>query len=296
MRIYPIIKLLRIPVSYYLTPVFLFAFSMANTWNYENSILLFIALHLFIYPASYAYNSFMDQDESSIGGLKNPPKAGIEMLYMSILFDFIGLWICYYLSADLCYAVLVYVLASRMYSWHGIRIKKYAFLSFLTVVFFQGAYMFSIVYVFCQNISFSEAILQENYAMPALISSLIVAGIYPISQIFKHKSDARAGIHSFSMWLGIRGTFEFSGFCQLAVTFLIGYHFIDSNQSHLFYVFIIFLFPVLAYFLWWASKVWNDPKQVNYRYTMLFNKFASSFLDLYFISVIVIKSFPELPI
>ncbi|MDP1727080.1 MAG: UbiA family prenyltransferase [Bacteroidota bacterium] len=296
MQIYPIIQLLRIPVSYYLTPVFLFAFSMAGTWNYENSILLFIALHLFIYPASNAYNSFMDQDVSSIGGLKNPPKAGKEVLYVSILFDFIGLWICYYLSAGLCYAVLVYVLASRMYSWHGIRLKKYALLSFLTVVFFQGAYIFSIVYVFCQNISFSEAILQENYAMPALISSLIAAGIYPLSQVYKHKSDAKAGIQSFSMWLGIRGTFEFSAICFAAVALLMGYHFIGSNQSHLFYVFIIFLFPVMAYFLWWAGKVWNDPKQTNYRYTMLFNKFASSFLNLYFISVFVIKNLPELPI
>lgn len=296
MQIYPLIQLLRIPISYYLSPVFLFAFSMANTWNYENSIFLFIALHLFIYPASNAYNSFMDQDESSITGLKNPPKAGKGVLYVSILFDFIGLWICYYLSAGLCYAVLVYVLVSRMYSWHGIRLKKYAFLSFISVVFFQGAYIFTVVYVFCQNISLSEAILQENFSMPALISSLIVAGKYPLSQVYKHKSDAKAGVHSFSMWLGIKGTFEFSSICFVAVALLMGYHFIDSKQSHLFYVFIIFMFPIVAYFLWWTAKIWYDPKQVNYRYTMLFNKFAASFLNLYFISVFVIKNFPELPI
>ncbi len=296
MRIYPVLQLLRIPFSYYLTPVFLFAISMADSHDSERVILLFIALHLFIYPASNAYNSFMDQDESSIGGLKNPPKAGREVFYASILFDFIGLALCYYLSPGLCYAVLLYVIVSRLYSWHGVRLKKYPLIGFLTVIIFQGAYIFAIVFIFSQRLPVSDIILQVNFAFPALISSVNLAGIYPLTQVYQHKEDAKAGDQSFSMWLGIRGTFEFSAACFAISGIMMGYHFIGSNQSHLFYVFILFLFPVMAFFFWWAGKVWNDPTQANFRYTMLMNKFAATFLNLYFICVIVIRHFNELPL
>jgi hypothetical protein len=33
---------------------------------------IFIILHLLVYPASNGYNSYMDRDETPIGGLKNP--------------------------------------------------------------------------------------------------------------------------------------------------------------------------------------------------------------------------------
>ncbi len=123
-----------------------------------------------------------------------------------------------------------------------------------------------------------------------------IAGIYPLTQVYQHKADAKAGDFTFSRWLGIRGTFEFSGVCFGVVAFLMGYHFIGTNQSHLFYVFILFIFPVMAYFIWWAGKVWADPTQANFRYTMLLNKFAATFLNLYFLCVMVINYFHELPV
>ncbi|MBC7383464.1 MAG: UbiA prenyltransferase family protein [Bacteroidia bacterium] len=296
MPVYHVIQLLRIPFSYYLTPVFLFALSMAETYNMDKIVLLFIALHLFIYPASNAYNSFMDQDESSVGGLKNPPKAGNEVFYVSIVFDLIGLGICYYISIYLCFLVLGYVIVSRAYSWHGIRLKKYPLISFLTVFVFQGAYIYALVFVFTQDLPLYEIILQNNFAIPALISSMNLAGIYPLTQVYQHKADEKAGDYTFSRWLGIRGTFEFSAVCFAVVAILMGYHFTGTNQSHLFYIFMLFIFPVVAYFLWWAAKVWMDVKQANFRYTMILNKVASTSLNLYFLSIIAIKHFHELPL
>ena len=37
-----------------------------------NAALIFVILHILVYPASNGYNSYMDRDEGSIGGLKNP--------------------------------------------------------------------------------------------------------------------------------------------------------------------------------------------------------------------------------
>ena len=125
---------------------------------------------------------------------------------------------------------------------------------------------------------------------------MIIAGVYPLTQVYQHKADAKAGDFTFSMWLGIRGTFEFSAICFAVVGALFGYHFIGTNQSHLFYVFFIFIFPVIAFFFWWARKVWIDPTFANFRYTMILNKFAAIFMNLYFICVMIIKYYHELPV
>lgn len=56
---------LRIPFSLFLMPVFLFATSQAESINFREWFLAFVAIHLFLYPASNAYNSYFDRDEGT---------------------------------------------------------------------------------------------------------------------------------------------------------------------------------------------------------------------------------------
>ncbi|MDB5281229.1 MAG: 1,4-dihydroxy-2-naphthoate octaprenyltransferase, partial [Bacteroidota bacterium] len=64
---------LRIPFSLFLFPVFCFAVSQSPEINWVNTLVIFVALHFFIYPGSNVYNSYMDEDKGSIGGLEKPP-------------------------------------------------------------------------------------------------------------------------------------------------------------------------------------------------------------------------------
>ena len=105
------IILLRIPFSYFLMPVFLFAVSQVNDINWLNTIICFFVLHLFIYPASNGYNSYMDQDETSIGGLEHPPKATKQLFYISILFV-----VLLYRSFFLASNSLLYLKSSKAYN------------------------------------------------------------------------------------------------------------------------------------------------------------------------------------
>ncbi len=288
--------LLRIPFSFYLTPVFFFAFALCETPDPIKMAVLFVALHLFIYPASNAYNSYMDQDEGSIGGLKNPPKAGKLVLWLSFIFNLIGLSLVYFFLGKLAvFLLFIYVLASTLYSWKVVRLKRYALISFLTVMFFQGAFVYSLVFLFGQISSFDNALLQANYLLPAIISSVLIAGVYPMTQIYQHKADKKNGDHTLSMLLGIRGTFEFCGLAFGLAGGLLGYHYFSLQQSHLFYLFLLFNFPIVSFFTWWAFKVWDDPSQANFRYTMMLNKTSSIVMVLYFLSVYFIKHTHELP-
>ena len=66
------IQLLRFPFSFFLLPVYLFALSQVPSPHWGHALLIFFILHLLVYPASNGYNSYMDRDESSIGGIKQP--------------------------------------------------------------------------------------------------------------------------------------------------------------------------------------------------------------------------------
>ena len=70
---------LRIPFSFFLLPVFLFAAAIVDVFDWGNFWMLFFILHFLVYPASNGYNSYFDKDEESIGGLKNPPKVSKEL-------------------------------------------------------------------------------------------------------------------------------------------------------------------------------------------------------------------------
>ena len=125
---------LRIPFSLFLFPIFCFALSQAIVVHWTNTIIIFISLHFFIYPGSNAYNSYMDKDEGSIGGLKTPPPVTVKLFYASIIMDILGLVLCLLVGAWLLLFMLMYVAISRAYSWRGIRLKKYPILGWLVVV------------------------------------------------------------------------------------------------------------------------------------------------------------------
>src|SRR5206468_3862777 len=96
----------------------------------------------------------------------------------------------------------------KAYSYDKIRLKKYPFISTITVVFFQGFFTFLMVQLgsgIPASIYFSGANL-----ILALVSSLFLCGSYPLTQVYQHKEDRKRGDETLSLKLGLRGTFLFS--------------------------------------------------------------------------------------
>lgn len=280
------LKLLRIPFSFFLMPVFLFALACIENINITHAIIAFIALHVFIYPASNGYNSYMDNDTESIGGLKNPPKPSKNLFYASFIFDCIGLALCLCLSLTFALLIMLYVLASRAYSFKGIRLKKYPFASWITVSFFQGSYLFAILYFFLS--SNVQLVLFPSFIF--FVPSLLIGATYPLSQIYQHKQDKASGDFTLSLLLGYKGTFIFSAILFLIATglFFMQTEIITPNLLH-FYWFQAFLAPVVIYFLWWAYKVFNQYNYANFENTMRMNMLSSFMLSTYFLLEIAVK-------
>lgn len=278
------IKLLRIPFSFFLMPVFFFALSQTANINAANAFICFFVLHLFIYPASNGYNSYMDQDETSIGGLEHPPKPTRKLFYTSILFDAIGLTLSLLISFNFFICVALYILASRAYSYKSIRLKKYPLTGFLTVVFFQGAFTFWMVYS-AINTGVSE--VNSTLLTAMFACSFLIAGVYPLTQVYQHEADYASGDFTISYKLGVTGTFVFTAIMFLIANGLFYFYFNSIQQPGYFIFFQLFLLPVVLHFLQWFIKAYRDKTQASFKNMMRMNFIASICLNLCFILLVI---------
>src|SRR5215203_368041 len=130
------VQLLRFHFSFFLLPVFLFAISQLPAVNWSITFLIFLILHVLVYPSSNGYNSYMDRDETPIGGLEKPMQPTRQLFYMSLVMDAVAILASLFIHLIFALGILLYIIASRAYSYRGIRLKKYPFTGFFTVFIF----------------------------------------------------------------------------------------------------------------------------------------------------------------
>lgn len=213
----------------------------------------------------------MDQDEGSIGGLKNPPKATRSVYFLSILLDIAAVVISLLISVQTSLGILLYITASRLYSYRKIRIKQFAIGGWLTVMIFQGGFTYWLTQI---------AIGQSNYQWLAIIaSSLLIGGIYPLTQIYQFEADAKDGVKTISMLLGYKGTFILTIVMFALANLCLWFHFDARNQPAHFGIITLLLIPVIVYFLKWLFAVWKNTTAANFEHTMRMNLIASSCLN-----------------
>jgi 1,4-dihydroxy-2-naphthoate polyprenyltransferase len=277
---------LRFPFSFYLLPVFLFALSQAHFINWINVIIAFVILHLLIFPSCNGYNSFQDKDESSIGGLKYPPKVTIDLYYTTLLMDVTGILCALLVSIYFSTSILIMVLASRAYSYRKLRLKKYALTGFLTVFIFQGAFVY-----LSSSIAISKFSLEHLFSFSNIIcmsiASLFIGSIYPLTQIYQHKADLKDGVESISYKLGFAGTFIFSALLFTTAALLMFYYFNLRHQMAALTLFFLITLPVILWFILWFLKTIKNNFNANYENTMIMTIVTSGCMNLYFLVLIL---------
>ncbi|MEP7142431.1 MAG: UbiA family prenyltransferase [Ferruginibacter sp.] len=278
------IQLLRFHFSFFLMPVYWFALSQTATINTIHAILIFIILHLLVYPASNGYNSYMDRDTESIGGIKKPMQPTRQLFYTSILLDATGILLSCFISKWFVMGIILYILASRAYSFRGIRLKKYPIIGYLTVIFFQGAVTFFLVY---HGSSTGKTLIVPPAGMIA--ASLLIGGFYPLTQIYQHRQDKEDGVTTLSMLLGYKGTFIFTAIVYFFAVSVLAFLLISNLQQNSFLIIQIFFLPVIVYFVWWFKKVAANISGANFVYTMRMNVLASICTNTAFIVLFLIE-------
>ena len=278
------IQHLRIKFSVFLMPIYFFALGQINKINILHAVLIFIILHLFIYPASNAYNSYMDNDKGSIGVVEKPMTPTKQLFYVSIFLDSIGLISAFFISYYFALALMLYIAASRSYSYRGIRLKKYPIISFITAIVFQGG----VVYVMVHH--GSSVVKPVNFSfLPAVASMLMVGSFYPLTQIYQHDQDKNDGVITLSMKLGYTGTFVFSAICYFLSMVFMGYYFAENLELDRFLVLMLCMFPTLLFFLWWFIAVKKNTAAANFKNAMRMNWIAACCSNVGFLVILLMK-------
>jgi 1,4-dihydroxy-2-naphthoate octaprenyltransferase len=283
MKIYPsTFQLLRFHFSFFLMPVYWFAMSQLLHPDMRRAILVFFIIHFLLYPSSNGYNSYMDRDEESIGGLKTPPAPTRQLYYTTLMMDLLAAMLGLFISIYFYIGTILYILASRAYSARRIRLKSYPVPGYLTVIIFQGALIFFMVYHGADS-----GLTLQVPVLGMIAASLLIGGFYPLTQIYQHAADARDGVRSLSAVLGYRGTFIFSGTVYGIAFAILSFYFLESLEIKELQVFATCMIPVIVYFMYWAGKVWRDPAQASFGHTMRMNLIASFCTSLGFIVVLL---------
>lgn len=267
-------------------PVYWFALSQTSEINVMHAIFIFIILHLLVYPASNGYNSYMDRDTGSIGGIKNPKQPTKQLFHASVVLDTMAIISSYFISLYFMLGIIAYILASRAYSYRGIRLKKYPIIGYLTVIIFQGGLTFFLV---MHGSSIDKTL---NIPIIGIITAcLLIGGFYPLTQIYQHKQDREDGVISISSMLGYNGTFIFTGVVYLLAMGCLAFYLISNFKQNNFFIIQIFFVPILVYFLWWFKKVYNDQKEANFKNTMRMNLLASFWSNCAFITLLILEKY-----
>ncbi len=274
---------LRIPFSYFLLPVYLFSLSVSPNLNESRMLWVFIILHLFLYPASNGYNSYFDKDEESIGGLKTPPPVNKGLYALALLFDGLalvfGIW---KINIVFTLMLLVYGLISKAYSHPAIRLKKYPILGWFAAGLFQGFFTFIMCYIGINNFSL-ENTLNAHVLLPAILTSIMLWGNYPMTQVYQHKEDLKRGDITLSIKLGIRGTFIFTSIVFMVAVAGFIFYFLEFFSMKYAVHFLFALMPVLVYFTFWFFKILKKESNADYKHMMGLNFISATCLSAFFI-------------
>ena len=272
---------LRVPFSFFLLPVFWFALSQSPQPDTGRTWAVLLIIHLLLYPASHAYNSYYDKDEESIGLLATPPPVDRTLWGVAWGLDAFALVLGAWVGWPFVGYLLVYGFISKAYSNDRIRLKKYPVLSWLLVGSCQGGLTFLATYQAINQVSIAT-LMQPHLLLAALICSLNILAIYPITQVYQHAEDGRRGDMTMSRWLGIRGTF----WCTALIFGLamVGFFVFFRGQAP-FYGLQLCLLPATLFFIVWYRRVHQNPAAANYRSAMRMTLLAGIGLNLFFIGM-----------
>jgi 1,4-dihydroxy-2-naphthoate polyprenyltransferase len=228
----------------------------------------------------------MDRDTSSIGGLKNPLQPTRQLFFVTVCLDIIAVSLSFFVTWIFALGIFLYILASRAYSYRGIRLKKFPVAGYLTVIVFQGAVTFFLVFHGSTN---NHTLHVPGLSM--LAASLLIGGFYPLTQIYQHEEDLKDGVKTISYQLGYKGTFIFTGIVYAFAFCMLGLQFFLNLEIKEFFVLQVFMLPVLVYFFIWFRKVLKNKKEANFKNTMRMNLLASVCTNLGFITILIMHLF-----
>lgn len=190
---------LRLPFQLLLSPIYLYGVLAGTTWTPtpEARPLLdpavglgWLALHVFLYGGTTAFNSYYDRDEGPVGGLRHPPRVDEGLLPFSLAVQAAGLVPALAVGPAFTAAWGCLFLVFAAYSHPAVRLKARPAAALAAIAFGQGALGFAAGWL---AVAPAEGLVSRSAAQGALATALVVTGLYLVTQSYQVGEDARRG-------------------------------------------------------------------------------------------------------
>ena len=270
---------LRLPFQILLAPVFLWGWLLAGGGLTASVLLGFVAFHVFLYGGVTAFNSYYDRDEGPVGGLERPPPVVPELLPFSLAVKAAGWLLAAAVNWPFFWTYAGFALLSFAYSHPRIRLKAHPIASIATVAVGQGVLAFLGGWTAIRGEASSA--LSPAGAFGALAATLLILGLYPLTQLYQIEEDRARGDRTIAVAWGARGSFAFALACQAsggAAMVLVLFQRYGLGDALLAAIALAVQFAAVAR---WAAGF--DPDRVlgNYRHVMRLNRLTTAGLVLY---------------
>jgi 4-hydroxybenzoate polyprenyltransferase len=207
---------LRLAFSLVLTPLFIWGVYLAlpRPLSWAHILLAYLIVHVPLYGGMNAFNSYFDRDEGPIGALAEPPPVDQMVLLVAIGCKAValvaGLWL------DLRFGLLVGVgvLFSVLYSHPRWRWKERPAIAAAAIFVCQGILGVLWGWVAATWAAGETTLAVSDFWPRGWIETAGVLGaagwtlgFYPLTGAYQIDSDARRGIRTLAVALGVTGCF-----------------------------------------------------------------------------------------
>lgn len=284
---HPWVRHLRLPFNLLLSPLYLWGVLLAGGGLRSLDVWLgYLALHVFLYGGTNAFNSYYDRDEGPIGGMLEPPPVDPGLLPFSLAWQAAGLPLAWLVNPPfaLAWALLFLVLAA--YSHPAVRFKRDPAAALLAVALGQGGIGFAAGWLAARPEP--PSLLGAPALWGMLTTALILAGLYVVTQSYQTVEDRARGDRTLPVLWGPRtalraaaAALALGGALMLAfVAARFGVPWAAALGAH--------LVPLGAWLWRWSGRFDEADAQGEFRRTMRFAALASGGLTLFLLARLAI--------
>jgi len=199
---HPFVRHLRLPFNLLLSPVYLWGVLLGGGRLEEAGVWLgYLAVHLFLYGGTTAFNSYYDRDEGPVGGMLEPPAVTAGLLPFSLIVQALGLPLALAVGWRFALAWLLLFLIFTAYSHPAVRLKARPIGALAAIALGQGAVGFALGWLAAAP---AARLLSAEGLRGMLSTALVIVGLYVVTQSYQTLEDRRRGDRTLSVMLGPR--------------------------------------------------------------------------------------------
>lgn len=277
---HPYFRHLRLNFNLLLTPIYLWGALLAGGEIWSGAFWLgYLALHVFLYGGTTAFNSYYDRDEGPIGGMLEPPAVDRGLLTFSLAWQGLGLLLALLVNLPFALAYFALFLIATAYSHPLTRFKASPAAALLAVALGQGAVGFAAGWLVFRPSG--GTLLEIDALVGMLTTALVVTGLYIVTQSYQTSADRARGDLTLPVLWGARQALVAAAGVLAAggglLVLVMGARFGSGWAAALFAFFAV----VGAWLVLWARTFDEARVKENFRTAMRLTAVSSLGLSLF---------------